>query len=108
MKGWCAKQYSFAECSAANLPFLLKGNTMMKVPAPSLRQLVSRLHAQALDMATLRSALNLQFTRIAHRQAELDRFATWPVDGGRQLRRTVGPTPVAYGRRRSIVPNDQR
>jgi hypothetical protein len=73
---------------------------MMKVAAPPLRNLVPRLHAQALKMATLRSALDVQFTRIAHRQAELDRFATWPADGGRQFRCTVGRAPVAYGRRR--------
>ena len=72
----------------------------MKVAAPPLRHLVSRLHAQALKMATLRSALDVQFTRVAHRQADLDRFATWPADGGRQIRRTVGRTPVTHGRRR--------
>jgi hypothetical protein len=51
---------------------------MMKDAAPSLPQLVSRLQVQARQIATLRSALDVHFTRIAQRQAELDVFATWP------------------------------
>ena len=45
---------------------------MTKSAATTLMQLVSRLHEQALEMATLRAALDVQFTRIAQIQAELD------------------------------------
>ena len=38
----------------------------------TLKQLVTRLHEQSLEMATLRAALDVQFTRIAQMQAELD------------------------------------
>jgi hypothetical protein len=68
---------------------------MMKDAAPSLRQLVSRLEAQALEIATLRSALDVQFTRIARRQAELDVFATWPRRRWHTLRRPVGRTTIS-------------
>lgn len=68
---------------------------MMKDEAPSLQQLVSRLHAQALEIATLRSALDVQFSRITLRQAELDVLTTWPCRRGHSLRcpvdRTNGP-----------------
>jgi hypothetical protein len=37
-----------------------------------LRQLSDRLNEQALEMAALRAAVDVQFTRIAHMQAELD------------------------------------
>ena len=74
---------------------------MMKDAVPSLRQLVSRLDAQALEIATLRSALEVQFSRIARRQKELDVFATWPTDGGRRFgARLAGPPPQSARRRR--------
>jgi hypothetical protein len=38
----------------------------------TLKQLMTRLHEQGLEMATLRAALDVQFTRIAQMQAELD------------------------------------
>jgi hypothetical protein len=65
---------------------------MMKNAAPSLRQLVSRLQAQALEIATLHSALDVQFTRIARRQADLDVFAMWPRRRRQPLRRPVSRT----------------
>jgi hypothetical protein len=37
-----------------------------------LEELVSRLREQALEMASLRAALDIQFRRIADMQAELD------------------------------------
>jgi hypothetical protein len=41
--------------------------------APSaLEQLAARVEEQSLDIANLRAALALQFTRIAQMQAELD------------------------------------
>jgi hypothetical protein len=45
---------------------------MPKSVATTLKQIVSRLHEQALEMASIRAALDVQFTRIAHMQAELD------------------------------------
>ena len=68
---------------------------MMKVTAPSLQQLVSRLHAQALKIATLRSALDVQFSRITRRQAELDVFADMARRRRQTLRRPIGPTTIA-------------
>jgi len=65
---------------------------MMKNAAPSLRQLVSRLQSQALEIATLRSALDVQFTRIARRQAELEVFAMWPNRRRQTPRRPAGRT----------------
>ena len=65
---------------------------MTKNAAPSLRHLVSRLQAQALEIATLRSALDVQFARIARRQAELDVFTMWPRRRRPTLRRPVGRT----------------
>ena len=44
----------------------------MKQVAPTLRQLSLRLEAQAAEMATLRAELEVQFTRIANMQLELD------------------------------------
>jgi len=68
---------------------------MMKDAAPSLQQLVSRLRAQALEIATLRSALDVQFSRITLRQAELDVLATWPRRRRHTLRRPGGRTEGA-------------
>jgi hypothetical protein len=68
---------------------------MMKDAAPSLQQLVSRLHAQALEIATLRSALDVQFSRITLRQAELDVLTTWPGRRGHTLRGPVDRTKDA-------------
>jgi hypothetical protein len=62
---------------------------MMNVAALPLRELLARLCAQSLEMAALRSAVDLQFARIACRQAELDRFADVALKG-QTRRRTVG------------------
>jgi hypothetical protein len=45
---------------------------MTKSAKTTLKQLVTRLHEQGLEMATLRAVLDVQFTRIAQMQAELD------------------------------------
>lgn len=44
----------------------------MRPVVPTLRQLASRLEAQAAEMAALRAELEVQFTRIANLQMELD------------------------------------
>jgi hypothetical protein len=49
---------------------------MMKTPPPTLEQLAVRLEEQALDIANLRTAINIQFVRIAHMQAGLDQLPT--------------------------------
>jgi hypothetical protein len=41
----------------------------------TLKKLDARLQEQALEVATLRSALDVQFKRIAQMQAELDMLA---------------------------------
>ena len=46
--------------------------TAMKPAIQTLKQLMSRLDAQAAEMASLRAELDVQFTRIARMQAELD------------------------------------
>jgi hypothetical protein len=45
---------------------------MTKSAATGLKQLVGRLREQTLEMATIRAAIDVQFTRIAQMQAELD------------------------------------
>jgi hypothetical protein len=79
----CAKRYSCDECSAVNLTGLASTSiseapltridecTMTKSSA-MIEQLMARVHQQALEMASLRAALDIQFKRIAHMQAELD------------------------------------
>jgi hypothetical protein len=47
---------------------------MGKSPVTNLKQLVSRLHDQELEMAILRTAIDVQFKRIAQMQAELDQL----------------------------------
>jgi hypothetical protein len=44
----------------------------MTKSAATLEQLASRLRDQAVEMATLRAAIDVQFKRIAAMQAELD------------------------------------
>jgi hypothetical protein len=44
----------------------------MTTALSALEQLAARVQEQSLDMANLRAALALQFTRIAQMQAELD------------------------------------
>ena len=44
----------------------------MTKSAVTLEELASRFREQALEMATLRAALDIQFKRIADMQAELD------------------------------------
>ena len=44
----------------------------MKCPVPTLKQVQAHLHEQSLQMASLRAALDIQLTRIAQIQAELD------------------------------------
>jgi hypothetical protein len=44
----------------------------MTTSAETLEQLASRLRQQAVEMAALRAAVDLQFKRIAAMQAELD------------------------------------
>jgi len=44
----------------------------MKSPPMTLQQLTARVEEQALETAALRSALAIQFTRIAQMQALLD------------------------------------
>lgn len=73
---------------------------MMKDAAPSLQQLMSRLRAQALEIATLRSALDVQFSRITVRQAELDVLTTWPADGGTRFGAPLAGPKAHSGRRR--------
>ncbi len=72
----------------------------MKDAAPSLQQLESRLRAQALAIASLHSALDVQFSRISLRQAELDVFATWPADGGTHFGGLLAGPKTHSGRRR--------
>jgi hypothetical protein len=57
---------------------------MMKSPPLTLHQIAARLEDQALESAALRSALDIQFTRIAQMQAELD-----VMPGGRQQREAL-------------------
>ncbi len=45
---------------------------MMKLPPLTLEQLDARLRAHALEMASLQAAFDIQTTRIAQMQAELD------------------------------------
>ena len=45
---------------------------MTKLSAATLKQLQAHLHEHSLQMATLRAALDVQLTRIAQMQAELD------------------------------------
>ena len=44
----------------------------MKVSVPTLKQVQAHLHEHSLQMASLRAALDIQLTRIAQMQAELD------------------------------------
>lgn len=46
---------------------------MSKSVSP-LKQLAARVAEQALELANLRAALGIQFTRIAQMQAQLDRL----------------------------------
>jgi len=64
----CAKRYSSSRGSTVNL------TVMAKSAVTNLKQLVSRLHEQELEMATLRTAIDVQFKRIAQMQAELDQL----------------------------------
>jgi uncharacterized coiled-coil protein SlyX len=48
----------------------------MTKSAVTLEELASRLREQALEMATLRAAVDVQFKRIADMQTELDLFAS--------------------------------
>jgi multidrug resistance efflux pump len=43
-----------------------------KFSVPTLKQLQAHLHEHSLQMASLRAALDIQVTRIAQMQAELD------------------------------------
>ena len=45
---------------------------MTKSSVPTLKQLQAHLHEHSLQMASLRAALDVQVTRIAQIQAELD------------------------------------
>ena len=45
---------------------------MTQSPLTTLKQLAARLQEQSLDVANLRTALDVQFKRIAQIQAELD------------------------------------
>ena len=45
---------------------------MTKFSVPTLKQLQAHLHEHSLQMASLRAALDVQVTRIAQMQAELD------------------------------------
>ena len=45
---------------------------MMKHSVPTLKQVQAHLHEHSLQMASLRAALDIQLTRIAQMQAELD------------------------------------
>ena len=45
---------------------------MATAAGPALKQLASRLHEQTLDVANLRTVLDIQMNRIAHTYAELD------------------------------------
>jgi hypothetical protein len=60
------------------------------VPKPAstvlneVRHLTIRLNEQAVELTALRAALEVQFTRIAHMQAELDVLPT-----ARERRKTV-------------------
>jgi len=45
---------------------------MPKSAVANLKQLESCLHDQALEISTLRAAIDIQFERIAQMQAELD------------------------------------
>ena len=44
----------------------------MKYSVPTLKQVQAHLHEHSLQMASLRAALDIQLTRIAQMQAELD------------------------------------
>ena len=44
----------------------------MKFSVPTLEQVQAHLHEHSMQMATLRAALDIQLTRIAQMQAELD------------------------------------
>jgi hypothetical protein len=59
---------------------------MAKSAVTNLTQLVSRLHEQELEMATLRTAIDVQFKRIAQMQAELDQ-----LPHARRRRQALGP-----------------
>jgi hypothetical protein len=48
------------------------GGAVMKYSVPTLKQVQAHLHEHSLQMASLRAALDIQLTRIAQMQAELD------------------------------------
>jgi hypothetical protein len=81
-------------------PQSIAEGTMTKSAATTLKQLVFRLHEQALEMATLRAALDVQFTRIAQMQAELDLMPH--ARRRRQTFRVLLAQPPPYGHHRSF------
>ena len=66
----------------------------MTKSAATLEQLASRLRDQAVEMATLRAAIDVQFKRIAAMQAELDVLPY--VRGRRQPLRGLLPKPASH------------
>jgi hypothetical protein len=73
---------------------------MTQSPPTTLKQLAARLQEQSLDMANLRTALDVQFKRIAEMQAELD---TLPHARIRRsfLKAAMAQTPSHNGNGRS-------
>jgi hypothetical protein len=49
---------------------------MRKSPMPRLQQFVAHFHEAGLEMASIRTALDIQWKRIAQMQAELDEAAS--------------------------------
>jgi hypothetical protein len=48
---------------------------MRKSPMPTLQKFVAHFHEAGLEMASIRTALDIQWKRIAQMQAELDEAA---------------------------------
>jgi chaperonin cofactor prefoldin len=66
----------------------------------TLKQLLSRLHEQAEEMATVRATLDLQFKRIAQMQAELDLLPHAKARRQKQLAMLMVQVPSNNGNHR--------
>ena len=69
-------------------------------PAPTVLDLQEMLHAQAAELAGLRAALDVQMTRIAQMQAELDLIPHKRPER-ETLRKLIAQEPVSNGNGRT-------
>jgi hypothetical protein len=94
------KTVQLRPCSTVSLLPRFLGSTMTKSAATTLKQLVSRLHEQASEMASIRAELNVQFERIAQMQVQLDQLPE-TRRGRQKLRVLLAGKPSSNGNRRS-------